>query len=171
LRRIIDRTGATILCIHHVPKGSAGKQWQSSRGASALKDNADCSIQVIRSGDGTGEIMTLRHDKARDFVYKAVKCRLQWDDSWGSFRTEFFDAGKASESMSGDSDEQAILDSLTTEWRKRSEVIKEAMDTSGKAHTTISTVMAGLIERGRVEENAELFGRSTGVRIHSSDTE
>jgi RecA-family ATPase len=166
LRGIIDETGATIVAIHHVSKGSAGKNWQTSRGASALKDNCDCSIQVIRSGNGTGDILTMRHDKAKDFAYKQVKARLNWDNYERLFNTTLFGAGDARDSTSGDSDEQAILDCLTPDqWRKRSDVIREAMETTKKQYTTMSETMRGLIERGRVEEDDGQFGRSTGVRM------
>jgi len=159
LRSIIDATGATILAIHHAPK--------SSSGASTLKNNSDCSIQVIRSGGGTGDILTMRHDKARDFTYKYVKCNLNWNDRYGTFSTRLLSAGDAKDSQSGDDDEQAILDCLATEWRKRSEVTEEAMRATGKQQATISTKITRLIERDRIIEDASMFGCSTGIRIYN----
>lgn len=118
--------------------------------------------------------MTMRHDKARDFSYKSVKAKLSW--AGGMFSSELFDAGEAKDSTSGDKDEQAIMDCMTTtEWRKRSDVLAEAMKTTGSSETTFSRKMKALIDKGLVvEDTAGAYGdwgKSTGVKLVATEAE
>jgi len=169
LRDVADRSGATILAIHHVAKAAAGKAWQSSRGASAIKDNSDCSIQVRRSGEGSGLILTFEHDKARDFEMISVKCTPTWDNFFSRFETIYYSSHLAKNVSSGDGKEQSVLDALTSEWRRRSEVTKEAKDASGLSSSSVSETIRELIDQGVIDEDTSMFGRSSGIRLANQD--
>ena len=164
LRAISTKTGCSIVAIHHVPKGGSGTNLQSARGASALKDNVDCSIQVIRSND----TLTMRHDKARDWPEAAIKANLNWMP--GSFNTSLLDVGVAQGTTSGNIHEQAILDSMTSsKWYKCSEVIRDAAKLANGSQPTYSRKMNDLIADGLVLDDRTneygSWGKSFGVKL------
>jgi hypothetical protein len=68
LERIAANTGASILYLHHVSKGSTkegqGDQQQAARGASALVDNARWAGFVAKMTEKESEKLSDRHDKA-----------------------------------------------------------------------------------------------------------
>ena len=170
LRGICQRTNASILAIHHVPKNGSNSNFQSARGASALKDNIDCSIQVLRRDSAKlGPMITMRHDKARDFAERTVKAILNWKD--GMFNTSLFEAEDSQKVSSTDKHEQAIMDCLsTTSFTKRSDVMREAKGIASGSDTTYGRKMKGLIEEGIViEDTSDKWDKSTGVKLAAKE--
>jgi len=165
LRQICARTGAAILIIHHVAKSAAGTQWQSARGASAIKDNTDCSIQVSKKSFKSRYTLIMKHDKARDWPYKTVKALMSWQD--GMFNTSLLESGDTSESSSGDPVEQAVLDTLTCGlWRNRADATREAMEAASKSRSVVSAKFKSLIEDEMViEDKGGAYGGSSGVKL------
>lgn len=144
LRAITRETGAAVLAQHHTSKASAGKDWQTARGASSLFDGVHCVIQMTRDGD----TVTLRQEKNRDGPELTVKARVNWADGPPeSFCLSPLSLTVGRQPRKGDPDERAILDILKDgDPRLSSELVAAVMKETGRTRRTVQGKLRGLID-------------------------
>jgi len=168
LRAIAVQSEAALLGQHHTPKASAGKTYQSARGASSLFDGVHCVIQLIRDGD----VVTLRQEKNRGGPELTIKARVAWDSvfDWSgksdSFSLSLLSASAGRQSRKSDPDEVAIKKVLGNgDWRLSNEVVKEAMAATNHKRSTVHSKLKGMVGDLILDKTDQGAGKPYLVRL------
>lgn len=83
LRRIVERTGAAMIVIHHSRKGGAngGRAGEALRGHSSIEASLDLAIQVLREQDS--DKCRLQSTKTRGVDVPVVTGRFEYTHAYG----------------------------------------------------------------------------------------
>jgi hypothetical protein len=164
LRAILNESGATIMAQHHVSKASAGKSYQTSRGASSLFDSVDVDIQVMRDGPQ----LTMEQKKNRLGVEMRVVARLNWGPGTFNLSPVSTKIGRPQRTGQDDKDETAILDLLESgQWWPSNELVDQVSRLTNHARTTIHGKLRLLVTDAKLERRDNGPGIPYQVRLIS----
>jgi len=164
LRAVRDATGATIIVQHHVSKASAGKSYQTSRGASSFFDGVDVDIQVMRDGPQ----LIMEHKKNRLGIEMRIVARMNWGPGTFNLSPVSTKIGRPQRSGQGDKDETAILDLLESgQWWPSNALVTEVRQVTNHTRSTIHSKLRLLVTDAKLERRDNGSGIPYQVRLIS----
>lgn len=156
-RDVTEATGASIIFIHHVPKESAGRDWQTARGASAFPAGMDVCCQIIRREK------VLRFQQSKNRVAEPVTFNAKAIFTADSYDLALMGDIHQGASRSINLTDVSILDLLSdNQWHPSNEVKDTIMKTTGLTERTVRKHLAELRERRLIVTDPPCPLESTG---------
>jgi len=155
LRAIREKTGGSVLAIHHVPKSGNGP-----RGATALRNGVDVSCNATRDG----ATLRMAQDKNRSGPETTVTARMSWDN--GMFALSALGMSTGRQKPPPDEDEAAIVGALEGgDWMASNDLVTAAMERTGHVRRGVQAKLKGLIDDAILEKGEAGPNRTYAVRL------
>jgi hypothetical protein len=149
-RRIVEKTGCTILFIHHVTKEQTGKA-SVYRGSSAILDALDFALSVEREG----ETITLKPVKEREAPIESLSARFSFAHHPGTRKlmSASFTNGDIASGVKNAFEKlkDSIADYIASQPEPGPTLVEIREAVTGKVKT-IGTAVEELIEEGRIRK-------------------